>query len=97
MRRGIFVALTAWGTASCGLHPNLPFYSGNGDWALNTPTPAFKRIPHRQYFDKMHKGYYYYDVARKGYFWEKGTPKKNDGTHSLNRSRILNEFSNILH
>ncbi len=62
--------------AGCaGVHPHMPFNSGNGDQALKTPQPAFERDPHRQYFDKMRKRYYYYDVARKSYFWEDGTPK----------------------
>lgn len=30
---------------------------------------------HRQYFDQRHKRYYYYDPARRAYFWEDGAPK----------------------
>ena len=30
---------------------------------------------HRQYFDMRHKRYYYYDPARRAYFWEDGAPK----------------------
>ena len=30
---------------------------------------------HRQYFDQRHKRYYFYDPARRAYYWEDGTPK----------------------
>lgn len=30
---------------------------------------------HRQYYDKKHKRYYYFDPERKLYFWEDGSPK----------------------
>lgn len=30
---------------------------------------------HRQYFDQRHKRYYFYDPARRAYFWEDGSPK----------------------
>lgn len=75
MLRWIIVLVAVGSAAACGIHPQLPFNSGNGDQALKTPGPAFERNPHRQYFDKMRKRYYYYDVARKSYFWEDGTPK----------------------
>ncbi len=32
-------------------------------------------IGHRQYFDQRRKRYYFYDPARRAYFWEDGTPK----------------------
>jgi hypothetical protein len=63
-------------TACAGVHPHIPFSSGNGDMPKGAAAaPAFERDPHRQYFDKMRKRYYYYDVARKSYFWEDGKPK----------------------
>lgn len=36
---------------------------------------SYQWDPHRQYFDKLHKRYYYYDQDRKQYFWENGQPK----------------------
>ena len=35
----------------------------------------FQWNAHRQYFDKLHRRYYYYDPVRKNYFWEDGQPK----------------------
>ena len=35
----------------------------------------YQRDAHRQYFDKLHHRYYYYDPVQKSYFWEDGQPK----------------------
>ncbi len=52
----------------------LPFFG-------RPPTAAptgddFLRDPHRQYFDKLRKRYYYYDPDKRVYFWENGQPKR---------------------
>lgn len=37
--------------------------------------PARVVSAHRQYYDQRRKRYYYFDPARRAYFWEDGTPK----------------------
>ena len=61
-------------TACAGARQKLPF--------LHHPAPAaptasnFQWEPHRQYFDKLRKRFYYYDPDKKAYFWEDGQPKR---------------------
>ena len=48
----------------------------------STPPPA-TAVPsaaetarHRQYYDRRHQRFYYFDPARKMYFWDNGEPKR---------------------
>ena len=74
-RTWIVVAGAGLVLAGCAqARSNLPFFGH--------PAPAapaandFSRDPHRQYFDKLRKRYYYYDPDKKVYFWEDGQPKR---------------------
>ncbi len=74
-RSWIGLAGAALVLAGCGHSgPRLPFF---GRSAPTAPADNdFRRDPHRQYFDKLHKRYYYYDPDKKAYFWEDGQPKR---------------------
>lgn len=54
----------------------LPLFGHPAPVAAAPTGNDFKRDPHRQYFDKLRKRYYYYDPDKKVYFWENGQPKR---------------------
>ena len=61
-------------TAGCtGVRSKIPFYYHEP--AAGTPLAPFHANAREQYFDKLHKRYYYYDPVKKAYFWENGQPK----------------------
>lgn len=75
MRRGAVVSLVAAGALSgCASHPqwHVPF---TANATAQTNSAPFQWDPHRQYYDQLHKRYYYYDPDRHAYFWENGQPK----------------------
>jgi predicted small secreted protein len=56
------------------VHDRIPFMYHEQKVAAGEPTPI-EHEAHRQYYDKLHKRYYYYDPVKKAYFWENGVPK----------------------
>jgi predicted small secreted protein len=57
------------------VHDHIPFMYHEQKVAAGDPAPTTEREAHRQYYDKLHKRYYYYDPVKKAYFWENGLPK----------------------
>jgi predicted small secreted protein len=56
------------------VHDHIPFMYHEQKVAAGDPAPT-EHLIHRQYYDKLHKRYYYYDPVKKAYFWENGAPK----------------------
>jgi hypothetical protein len=56
------------------VHDRIPFMYHEQKVAAQEAAPA-EYEAHRQYYDKLHKRYYYYDPVKKAYFWENGAPK----------------------
>lgn len=75
LRSAVALGIVAGALSACAstspVHP--PFLSQPAPSAQDA-TP-FHRDPHRQYYDALHKRYYYFDPARQAYFWENGQPK----------------------
>ena len=61
-------------SACASARQQLPFFH-HQDPALPSAS-SYQRDPHRQYFDKLRKRFYYYDPDAKAYFWEDGQPKR---------------------
>jgi len=61
-------------TGAQNVHDRIPFMYHEQKVAAQDATPT-ERQAHRQYYDKLHKRYYYYDPVKKAYFWENGAPK----------------------
>ncbi len=61
-------------TDAQAVHDHIPFMYHEQKVAVDDTMPA-ERQAHRQYYDKLHKRYYYYDPVKKAYFWENGAPK----------------------
>ena len=77
IRNGVVLAGTAMIVSGCAgmshVRDRVPFIYH--DQAATADPIPYQRDVHRQYFDKLHRRYYYYDPVQKAYFWEDGQPK----------------------